>query len=176
MGHCQTVRSAFLTSRMPCTRAHTAHLAKRTDLGGDLPPLSSIESPLYRYITPVPESPTSSDRSAGSTAIPDRTDDTSPQPQPQFRHQAPEASPPRRTVVSATSLLNPFFGYPATAATADDSTSAPTLRHGRRRKRDLFRTLVRLWWSRWRYHVNAVLVLLMLGLAFWARRNRVRHR
>ena len=71
---------------------------------------------------------------------------------------------------------NPFFGYPATEAAADGSTSAPTLRHGRRRKRDLLRTLLRLWWSRWRYHIKALLLLMILVLALWARRNRVRHR
>lgn len=54
-------------------------------------------------------------------------------------------SPHPPTSISPTSLLNPFFGYPAFLAYGTLS-----LEHGRRRKRDLARTLLLLFWIRWR--------------------------
>ena len=47
---------------------------------------------------------------------------------------------------------NSYFGYPVLY-----DTPIPTLRHGRRRKRDLFRTLACLFWVRWRKHIGAVI-------------------
>lgn len=69
--------------------------------------------------------------------------------------------------ISATSLLNPFFGYPASV-----SPSSHVPRHGRRRKRDLVRTLARLWWARWRTKVNsfAWVIGLLVGIWLWRRR------
>lgn len=59
------------------------------------------------------------------------------------------------------SHLNPFFGYPVGA-------DLHTLRHGRRRKRDLARTLIVLWWERNRTTIQAcisiVSVLLVVRL------------
>ncbi|KNZ82196.1 hypothetical protein J132_06268 [Termitomyces sp. J132] len=63
------------------------------------------------------------------------------------------------TSISPTSLLNPFFGYPAFLAYGSLS-----LKHGRRRKRDLARTLLLLFWIRWR-KVLIVGTLLALSVA-----------
>ena len=65
-----------------------------------------------------------------------------------------------RPVLSSMSLLNPFFGYPA----AYDAAATPSLRHGRRRKRDLLYTLARLWWARWRSLVKLTALILILVL------------
>ncbi|KAF5380370.1 hypothetical protein D9615_004739 [Tricholomella constricta] len=57
----------------------------------------------------------------------------------------PASQLPAFTPLSPTSLLNPFFGYPASSYYGSLS-----LYHGRRRKRDLARTLALLFWIRWR--------------------------
>ncbi|KAG5646253.1 hypothetical protein DXG03_004080 [Asterophora parasitica] len=57
----------------------------------------------------------------------------------------PTSHLPAFTSLSPTSLLNPFFGYPATV-----SYGSLALHHGRRRKRDLAKTLALLFWIRWR--------------------------
>jgi len=54
--------------------------------------------------------------------------------------------PPLR--LSPQSSSNPYFGYPAHS---EHFQSVPA--HGRRRKRDLARTLLLLWWERWRARV-----------------------
>lgn len=83
-----------------------------------------------------------------------------PEPHPE------EPAAPLQTVLSATSLLNPFFGYPS----VHDPLAAPTPRHGRRRKRDLLRTLARLWWARWRFPATLLLLLVLVILTL--RRTR----
>lgn len=50
-------------------------------------------------------------------------------------------------LIPSTSTLNPFFGYPTQVSL---SGSQHTLHHGRRRKRDLVRTLLVLLWLKWR--------------------------
>ncbi|KAL1721984.1 hypothetical protein EV715DRAFT_194116 [Schizophyllum commune] len=94
----------------------------------------------------------SSDRSAGSRAA-------SPQPIP------------RAISLSPLSILNPFFGYPSHAHTSSDHPhqhapaslhpraahtrhahhrhTSHSLPHGRRRRRDLAKTLLLLFWARW---------------------------
>ncbi|KAJ3713209.1 CRAL-TRIO domain-containing protein [Lentinula raphanica] len=69
--------------------------------------------------------------------------------------------------LSPTSLLNPFFGYPALS-----SHGSPSLHHGRRRKRDLIRTLAALYWPRWRRSLNTCLWLVVLIIAgrMWFRK------
>ncbi|KAF8629903.1 hypothetical protein AX15_003255 [Amanita polypyramis BW_CC] len=54
----------------------------------------------------------------------------------------------------STSILNPFFGYPASQI-----SGLITFPHGRRRKRDLAETLVLLFWMRWRRQITLGLVL-----------------
>ncbi|KAJ3809028.1 CRAL-TRIO domain-containing protein [Lentinula aff. lateritia] len=69
--------------------------------------------------------------------------------------------------ISPTSLLNPFFGYPASMA-----RGSPLLQHGRRRKRDLLHTLAVLFWLRWRRLITTCLWLIPLVLAgrLWFRK------
>lgn len=125
------------------------------DVGGDLPPLSTVQNPLHRYTVP-PSPPELQMKSVAS--IPNH-DDTPAAPTPTRRGAGP----------SDTSLLNPFYGYPVVY----DSSSVPALRYGRRRKRDLARTLLRLWWSRWRHHVRAIAFVLAILLACLFYRRRV---
>lgn len=63
----------------------------------------------------------------------------------------------RREMVPISSLYagahhSPYFGYPVL-----HDTPTPTLRHGRRRKRDLLRTLAWLFWARWREPIGAAI-------------------
>lgn len=51
--------------------------------------------------------------------------------------------------LSERSVLNPYFGYPVST-------------HGRRRKRDLAKTLAILFWMRWRTHIKVVTCLTII--------------
>lgn len=64
--------------------------------------------------------------------------------------------------------MNPFFGYPVSSAPGlARHPSVPGLRHGRRRKRDLVRTLLVLWWERWGTSLKKTGVLgALLGLCW----------
>ncbi|KAF9001799.1 hypothetical protein BDZ89DRAFT_1081573 [Hymenopellis radicata] len=62
--------------------------------------------------------------------------------------------------LSPTSALNPFYGYPVAIL----GTSA-SLHHGRRRKRDLARTLLQLLWLRWRGRITTCIWLCLLAFA-----------
>ncbi|EKM54729.1 uncharacterized protein PHACADRAFT_124083 [Phanerochaete carnosa HHB-10118-sp] len=132
------------------------------DYGGDLPLIAEMPSPLEQYVASPPAASDSPGAHCaeypltGSMVDPEAT--------------SPEATAPIRTVLSSTSLLNPFFGYPAVY----DAAATPSLRHGRRRKRDLVHTLVRLWWARW--GARAVLMLVLLLLLLVARRWRIQLR
>ncbi|RDB25475.1 Protein real-time [Hypsizygus marmoreus] len=109
------------------------------DYGGSLLPLTLLDDPLRK-----PETP------------PDGI-------QPYAQNQPPvQPSPsPLFTMLSPTSILNPFFGYPT-----DSSDGYLSLHHGRRRKRDLARTLALLFWIRWRKTIVVGLVLVMCALSF----------
>ncbi|KIP06538.1 hypothetical protein PHLGIDRAFT_30459 [Phlebiopsis gigantea 11061_1 CR5-6] len=123
-----------------------AHLPE--DWGGGLPRITELDNPLAAYVV-WPAARPSQECAAGEDAPP-----------------GPAAARQPRTVLSSTSLLNPFFGYPAVS----DAFSPPTPRHGRRRKRDLVRTLLRLWWARWGACVR--LAVLALALCLVLRRTR----
>ncbi|KAF8160690.1 CRAL-TRIO domain-containing protein [Crassisporium funariophilum] len=71
------------------------------------------------------------------------------------------SSPPGAPVswLSPVSLLNPFFGYPASTTSNRRSAS---LRHGRRRKRDLAKTLATLFWIRWHTRITLGLCLAVI--------------
>lgn len=73
--------------------------------------------------------------------------------------------------ISPTSMLNPFYGYPAAS-----TRGYPQLHHGRRRKRDLARTLAWLFWLRWRTQIKtgAALAALTLIVNFGLRRGLLR--
>jgi len=72
---------------------------------------------------------------------------------------------PLITAIPSTSLLNPFFGYPVSS-----SGGFPSLHHGRRRKRDLVRTLLILAWRRWGRHIMACIWMLVFTLTVRGRR------
>ncbi|KAJ7020002.1 CRAL-TRIO domain-containing protein [Mycena alexandri] len=78
----------------------------------------------------------------------------------------PVAQPPSITAIPPTSLLNPFFGYPVSS-----SGGSPSLHHGRRRKRDLARTLLILAWRRWRRHIMTCVWILVFILTVKGRRT-----
>lgn len=144
------------------------------DFGGDLPPLSELHDPLHGYAnssSPASrrrinehETPTTSETPSNLLSLPSSI---GLDPNPSMRQKV------KRTLIPATSSLNPFYGYPAWMPdSSSTTTNTPVPRHGRRRKRDLMRTLATLWWIRWRKHLTAVFgvvvvtVLLMLGRKF----------
>lgn len=104
--------------------------------------------------------------------------------------QLTKQAPARSHSASRFSANNPFFGYPIipdalhsipsrirasfsdslsslpsylSGSTQQPTGSVPALRHGRRRKRDLARTLLIMYWQRWmdRAMVFGVLVLVL---------------
>jgi len=113
---------------------------RRTDYGGNLSFLKDLDDPLRPRRTSLPEA------NAVGGEVPSA-----------ISHQ------PTSGYVSSISpafLLNPFYGYPATSI-----RGYPQLHHSRRRKRDLARTLVWLFWLRWRSHISSVVILTTLVLA-----------
>ncbi|PPQ66319.1 hypothetical protein CVT26_011150 [Gymnopilus dilepis] len=117
------------------------------DYGGGLPKLSLLEDPM-------------------SPRLPEAEIEVISAPPP-----PPISTPVPRTTswLSPTSLLNPFFGYPVSPPS---NRGLPYLRYGRRRKRDLVRTLLTLFWIRWHKHViigGCLTVLLMLCKLRFAR-------
>ena len=130
------------------------------DFGGSLPASGTLRDPLseqfpLRFRRSRPSSP--SERSLPQLQTP------SPSPlDPHLR-----ARPPVRldtSVPAAHSPSNPFFGYPV-------SPTSLNPRYGRRRKRDLLRTLAYLWWAKWKGTVVWVVVFI---LASWLTRWRLR--
>jgi hypothetical protein len=77
--------------------------------------------------------------------------------------------------VSSRSQFDPFYGYPINP---ELYPSAPfpllPLRYGRRQKRDLIRTLVALWWEKWRSRVSWTFSLLFIFFCarWWWRQRR----
>src|SRR6266511_2230168 len=114
------------------------------EFGGSLPSLADLEDPIQP--TPplhIPELEVENldPRPPTSTAAPNRTS----------------------SWLLSTSGLNPFFGYPIATSSVG---VLPTLRHGRRRKRDLLRTLAKLFWLRWQSHMTTAFCLLVAALVF----------
>ncbi|KAJ6629488.1 CRAL-TRIO domain-containing protein [Mycena sp. CBHHK59/15] len=117
------------------------------DYGGTLASLTELQDPLWND----PPSPL-------------------PAPSGQSPPSAPSIAPvaaqaPSITSIPATSLLNPFFGYPVSSA-----GGSPSLRHGRRRKRDLACTLLILAWRRWRRHIMTCMWIIVAILTARGRR------
>ncbi|KAF8482557.1 CRAL-TRIO domain-containing protein [Russula ochroleuca] len=76
---------------------------------------------------------------------------------------------------SPRSQFNPFYGYPINPEPYPPAPfPLPHLRHGRRRKRDLIRTLVALWWEKWRSRVSWTCSLLFIFFCarWWWRQRR----
>ncbi|KAH9839140.1 CRAL/TRIO domain-containing protein [Rhodofomes roseus] len=66
---------------------------------------------------------------------------------------------------------SPYYGYPVLH---DTPGPIPTLRHGRRRKRDLLRTLASLFWARWHRHLLAALAAVaFIAILRMSRRTRL---
>ncbi|KZV66686.1 CRAL/TRIO domain-containing protein [Peniophora sp. CONT] len=76
----------------------------------------------------------------------------------------PVRPPPR---LSPRSSYNPYWGYPVHSG---NFQSTP----GRRRKRDLVRTLALLWWERWRVRATAGLVVTFVAAVILVLRSRGR--
>ncbi|ESK90852.1 phosphatidylinositol transfer protein csr1 [Moniliophthora roreri MCA 2997] len=117
------------------------------DYGGDLAALSVLNNALeskrvHRARVPEAQSP---EAQSQATANSESSDPSS----------GPTVSIGTR--LSPTSANNPFFGYPASF-----SSGSSTLHHGRKRKRDLVRTLLILLWRRWHRHVSACLWLVVV--------------
>ena len=77
--------------------------------------------------------------------------------------------------VSPRSQCNPFYGYPiGTPPYSLMPASLPYLRHGRRRKRDLIRTLAALLWEKWWSRVSwtAPLLFVFFCARWWWRQRR----
>ncbi|KAJ7933790.1 CRAL-TRIO domain-containing protein [Mycena leptocephala] len=117
------------------------------DYGGTLASLTELHDPLWNY-PPSPQLGASSQPSSSAPPI------------------IPVAEAPSITAIPPTSLLNPFFGYPVSS-----SGGSPSLHHGRRRKRDLVRTLLILAWRRWRRHIMACIWILVFILTVKGRRT-----
>lgn len=65
----------------------------------------------------------------------------------------------------AMSALNPYFGYPVVPS---PGSSVPSLKNGRRRKRDLARTLFRLWLVKLKGWTDKSWLWIMVSVALWA--------
>ncbi|KDR75091.1 hypothetical protein GALMADRAFT_122666 [Galerina marginata CBS 339.88] len=111
------------------------------DYGGSLSKLSLLEDPIHPILPSpgVPEVMASETSTITPPLIPSVT----------------------ASWLSPTSLLNPFFGYPVSASSGN---GPPSFLHGRRRKRDLVRTLLTLFWMRWHKHITFGLCLTLLML------------
>ncbi|KAF8647088.1 hypothetical protein AX16_006922 [Volvariella volvacea WC 439] len=124
------------------------------DYGGSLPYLSQLKDPLQKE---QQESSLSSDVSPSCPAT-----------------SEPLTTPLAAvTSIPSTSVLNPYFGYPASL-----SGGSSSLLYGRRRKRDLIRTLITLFWRRWRAQLSVgfIIALLALVITWCKRRGLVLHR
>ncbi|PPR01708.1 hypothetical protein CVT24_001583 [Panaeolus cyanescens] len=118
----------FFPSNSELMEYFTPSSLPRVEYGGNLPSLSNLSDPLQ------PPPPVSE----------------SVQSPPPFIEADVPSEPSPNLWLSATSRLNPFFGYPVVASSRRGSHS---FRHGRRRKRDLARTLAMLFWIKWRSHI-----------------------
>ncbi|KJA20016.1 hypothetical protein HYPSUDRAFT_142747 [Hypholoma sublateritium FD-334 SS-4] len=116
------------------------------DYGGNLPSLALLEDPIRPDLPQPLEVP--------EIAITDMP-----------TVEAPKPALISILSLSPTSILNPFFGYPVSTSSTTNH-GRPTLRHGRRRKRDLILTLATLFWMRWRKTITVVLSVTAVLFAF----------
>lgn len=164
----------FSTSSLPkgCARRllltiyYSTLTAFLTEYGGTLPSLTHLDDP--SMANQMPPNPSNFSPPAAPTL-------TTRSPKPPSRPSPPASSsspsvPFNLSVasISSTSLLNPFFGYPISSSRG----SPPFFKHGRRRKRDLFRTLAFLLWMRWRTHIRICLwlVAFTFTIRLWTRK------
>jgi len=129
------------------------------DLGGSLPSSGALQDPFFEQL---PSRFRSRSLSSSEQSLPQLQ---TPEPGPSNLY--PQARPSIRldtSVPAVHSPFNPFFGYPV-------SPTSLNPRYGRRRKRDLLRTLAYLWWTKWK---GIAIWVVMLILAFCFTRWRLR--
>lgn len=130
------------------------------DFGGSLPASNTLQDPSSERL---PSSfPRSRSLSSSEQSLPQLQT-----PELGLSNLRPQARLPARLDTSAPaahSPFNPFFGYPI-------SPTSLNPRYGRRRKRDLLKTLAYLWWAKWK---GTIFWIVMLILAFWSARWRLR--
>ncbi|KAF8515462.1 CRAL-TRIO domain-containing protein [Gautieria morchelliformis] len=116
--------------------------------------LSCIESHCLprEYGGVLDTSPTPADSSSLATEV-ERPSDL-PHPNTQLSHFLPSMS-----------MLNPYFGYPVMT---NPGSSVPSLINGRRRKRDLVRTLALLWIAKLKRLTDHTWMWIILTLVLWA--------
>ena len=131
--------------------------SRRTDLG-------NITDPTYTSSPLSSQDPTAAFSQAINADIP-----------------KPSFTPPPR-VSSRFSSISPFFGYPITVPhrhpphsthLSHSPSGIPQLRHGRRRKRDLARALLVLFWQKWKARIG-ILVLVLCVVSGFMRASRSR--
>ncbi|KAI0256355.1 CRAL-TRIO domain-containing protein [Lactifluus subvellereus] len=143
------------------------------EYGGHLPFISEIPNPLnvhHDIPTPSLSSSLSSlkEEDSGALLTSDPEEDTSAT-RTSRRKTASLAH------ISPRSRFNPFYGYPIGPSPYSLAPAAlPYLRYGRRRKRDLLRTLAALWWEKWRSRVSWTFSLLLVFFCarWWWRQRR----
>ncbi|KIJ60014.1 hypothetical protein HYDPIDRAFT_32594 [Hydnomerulius pinastri MD-312] len=129
------------------------------EYGGSLPALDQIEDPLRSEYQRThmssyhPDHPATSPRSAETPTL-----------------EVPSIKRPSSSVfLPPTSPSNPFFGYPVVTS----SSKPHSVRHVRRRKRDLLRTLAVLWWRRWGSHTITLICVVLMIIAARKKVKRV---
>ena len=137
------------------------------DFGGSLPASGTLQDPFFEQLLSVHRS--SHPSSSSEESLPQLQT-----PESGLPNSRPRARLPLRldtSVPTARSPFNPFFGYPV-------SPTSLNPRHGRRRKRDLLKTLAYLWWVRWRRTATWIVVLVVTfllsrwRLRLWLNRRR----
>ncbi|KAI0305378.1 CRAL-TRIO domain-containing protein [Multifurca ochricompacta] len=144
------------------------------EFGGYLPPLPEIPNLLDAQQTaPTPSLSSSFSSLKGDDSIspthPPTDSNTISASRSSHRKISPHAH------ISPRSQFSPFYGYPIGPSQYSLTPAAlPYLRHGRRRKRDLIRTLAALWWEKWRSRVSWTfsLLFIFLSLQWWWRQRR----
>lgn len=111
------------------------------DYGGALLPLANLEDPAYLEQRPL---------EASALALSEDQNMITSMPSTVLLSR-----------LSATSVLNPFFGYPV--STSSSNQHSLCFPYGRRRKRDLAHTLAILFWMRWKSHIVIGICLTVIG-------------
>jgi len=94
-------------------------------------------------------------------------DDTvSPPPNEEMETEPPPRSSSNLShlLLPAMSTFNPYFGYPVVSS---PGSSVPHLKNGRRRKRDLARTLFRLWLKKLRKWTDNAWLWVIMSIVLW---------
>ena len=123
-----------------------------SDYGGHLPRLPELPNLLDTTPHVISFSP--------SRISPNDKDNSASLPQESSADYARRRKITSFAHLSPRSRFNPFYGYPIDPS--PHSSTLHYLRYGRRRKRDLIRTLVALWWERWRFRVSWTFSLLFI--------------